>query len=461
MQKGLIEGLISWVFGPMFPYPQEVIAAKEGFMRDATGMGSELASGLLAEWMLYDMRFSSDRTALQELVHRHSDDIDPEERRDIDAMVAAKFRLYEVIAIKRGRGLRLRPVDGGEAVEVRERALTYQVSKGVIAPARLFQESDGTCTILGANSLQLTVDQARQLLAEHSDGLDPRKLLAWFSLRAETAAEMLMARMPPQNERGDEPIEEIMGRMDDALEQAKVGGGIDAALIMEWCEELADGEESMPMHAVMNMSDHEATPDQIRELVAATQALYNATPSERLGGMSPRVRKAMSSSPPSYSSQLTKIGIGGVDEKVRMALKAMKNDFSAACTLFEAVFAELLNGPRVIPDPWRHFANFGVCLAASGEWEAGEHMLALAIELNPNYPFALDMAAELEHRRTSQKLRRDRAHCAEYVSRTFARNYADFLLWTGIDFSTEDLAKSKRITLGKVSDVWKNRGSKE
>lgn len=93
-------------------------------------------------WFLFDMDLEDGKTVADFFLAREGARLSPGERAYLEKALQTHFRLYEVEAVEREHGFRLKDLWSGEIVQVRERAATHSFIQWDLMAARLMNVGD-------------------------------------------------------------------------------------------------------------------------------------------------------------------------------------------------------------------------------------------------------------------------------------------------------------------------------
>jgi hypothetical protein len=392
MEPHTIERMLDYYFTK--PSLREDVwrALKEFFHKPHLAPGDRLEieekdEGVFNEWFVFDFKLSNGKTLLEDFYERNPYNLKMARLQVYKDLQENYFGFYKVKEVRLGEGLTLENLQTAKVYEVREFTATFCLKEEQIFSARVGRVGDHY-ELVGSNPLFGPVrmnSNFENFLRKEKKKLNPKVLRDFFSKNKE-----------PQSSLPDySSLEEAQAHFKKVLAKYHLDKFINVETIKEliYCSPAKEFPNTCwNMLLCLLDPQREDYNDALNELLTRFTAFYNLCPQKALGDKSP-LEKAKDNEekgiPADIIMSFHRWSIFSWRKKYKKALQYMENrKFKNALKKFNEVFAHFLKHKITYPEIYRLYANKGICHFALGEWELGELMLKIAIELNPFYKFA-------------------------------------------------------------------------
>lgn len=414
---------------------------------------NEKQLAIINEWLVFDFRRAGGLTVLEDYCWRNDNQFSEKEKKIyFDLCSTHHYSAFEILRIYRGKGMDIRDVRTGQDFFVQEDLLTRNVEKGNIFLNRVAQVGDHW-ELVGADPVVLPIAKSTKRWQEITFGgtgpITPRVAFS-FLTGIDNGADLQSRTIDSQTAREN---------FSKALEKVDLSRHINADTVADWWR-----EKNMKLLDVITIMqylalDH-ALDDSFNELIEASFDFHNTLLNEKLGGKTPQEKILKNPDyRPRFHSDVRKIGDDCWYPFLQEAHKAMNgNDFLEALKLWKKVFVAMRKNLVVRPDIFRFFANKAVCHFAGGQRLQGAMMLDIALELNPNYSFALNMKNRFDKGKYGQEAdffeglageRMVKKALKLFLEEDPAIKYYYFVKNLGINFATENKTTDKISIVGE------------
>lgn len=387
LAKGTISNVLDDFF-ELYPvgHPEIQRALDDFFGNKHPVQINEMQLAVMNEWLVFDFRLNNGLTVLEDYCHRRESEFSGREKKTyLDLCSTNRYGAFEVLKVYRDKGLDIRDLRTGQDFFVQEKALTQNIRKGNIFLNRVARTEE-YWELVGADPAVLPITKSTKPWKEMAfGGQDPITPRLAFSLLADDDEEAL-AKADVAD------LETARKNFSKALKKFALADHISPDIVADWWQK--NNMKPLDIVAIMQYLavDH-GFDDDFNELIEVFFDFQNNSPNEKLGGKTPRQKMFEN---PNYRPQLhsdaRQIGDDCWYPFVQNAHKLMnQNDFLKALKIWKKAFAAMRKNFVVRPDTFRFFANKAVCHFACGQRLEGAMMLDIALELNPNYSFALKM----------------------------------------------------------------------
>ncbi len=413
--------------------------------RDFFGAGyrpTEQEFSWFIEWYVFEFRLASGRTVLQELVHDNPLNDSPEELETYRALSKAEFGMHEVLRIDLGQGLRLRNLHTGEEIEVTERSGTYQLKVGQMMFARVAWFGDHN-ELVGSDMPGFDMrigDGLREHFLQLNEKLSVRDVLSIMQ-NLESALEFSQLE-----EKHIDP-KKAKEKFAAALRKTNLDQYVDVDTVRQWIVRTDRDSEFLPITMLLGLLPPDVSERNLDRIMDSLNDFMNVTPRDSLKGRNPQeVAQDNPNREPDYLNDRIVFGLGCCGDQMDNAQLLMRDSkFRLAAREFSQVFEQLLRHRSTLHELYRPYANKALSHYYAGEHVLGDTMLGIALTLNPNYDFGIDLATkaevepnELREIISSYSTRRP----PKSVARDAGYRYYQFLEPFGINFTTSKLTKT-------------------
>jgi len=251
-------------------------------------------------------------------------------------------------------------------------------------------------------------------------------------------------------------------KLDAVLKKYQLANYVDAAHIEEWLHHDKNRFDAIPASLLVGLlSDSVSLTKAGPEIVNALLGIAQSMPLAQLKGRSPqeayRDREARGKRP-DIRLNVTPLGGSEWNEAYREAITFLQNyEFGKALRGIQKAFKIMLAAKTTIYDVFRLYGNLALCYFAAGEKVRGKRTLDIALELNPNYDFALELKGNYENGNYDSGLvsgvRRALSGASHFFRGVdYATRYYDFIKPFGITFATKHLTHTPHIVIGPESN---------
>jgi tetratricopeptide (TPR) repeat protein len=221
-------------------------------------------------------------------------------------------------------------------------------------------------------------------------------------------------------------------------------------IIREYADDIAYG-----MTVFFELLEKKISAGDSTALMDALNDLYNHTPQEFLDGKSPyqKEREPQSAMAPKHFVIESSNRDDDFNFFVRQHEKAtqslQKKKFDVAISEFDDGFEILLRKRIIFPEIYRTYANYAIAMFGTGDRELALHLVESAIELNPNYDFALTVRKNYEMGLydtlppSPLLASKHETKPAMTWETSAACRYFEFLKRLGINFATAELTETE------------------
>lgn len=362
--------------------------------------------GWFNEWLLFDFQLNNGQSILENFVARHGNSISKNELEDVNALINSFFGLFEVLRIDRNKGLRLKSLQTGEEYEVKERSATHQLAQGHLMFARIVQMGD-QCELANANTISIPMklgNRLRKSFLNSSEVLSPKYVYELMyggdrNKNIETKEEGYLKGFLDKDEDlnldpsiADKELNAFLKKM-DILDK------VDASLVRKWIDYDTDDEFDMS-YLTMLAGLFQDGLDEVdaEEFSRVVQNVHSTTPQKRIGGKTPqqKVLEDPHREPDIIFDQVPLPPLEWNEHYTKAFQNFSKADYAQAVEEYNRCFELLQKDKTTAPEPYRLFANKALAHFSIGERDMGEVMLKMALEMNPNYDFGIQVRERLE-----------------------------------------------------------------
>ena len=405
------------------------------------------------EWFIFDYKLKCGLTPLELFCEKNFCDLPAAEMLRFKSFLDNEYGIFEVLEINIGQNMLLKNIVHNNEYRVKEYMATFNLQIGSTFFARI-SEFNGGYSMIGANSivfLKEVMDAGLRdyLICEYEkEELSPRIVLDFLAKNKDESSKKDDAFGVEKLILDESVLEKKIVKL---LKKLKLDEFVSITSIRAWVVRAGEDEfdPSEFFKILFGLCQGRGSFEKMEELLSLYSNLYNITPQKALNGKSPlEMKKSGDSKNVSSKLRIEKIGDWKWEGCIQEAYDFMGlHRFRSALRKYNKGFDLMLKEKAVHPEVYRFFANKGVCHFALGQVVEGERMLEKALELNPNYDFALDYLAKykrgvfdkemkavqvLSEKSLNLKMRKDKAML-----------YFEFLKELKINFKTAKKTKSK------------------
>lgn len=377
--------------------------------------------GWFNEWLIYDFRLENGRTILEDFIERNPLELPDEELDVYRSLLQSEPGLYEVLDVKKKKGLRLRSISTGHEYEVSEKQGTIGVKPGRLIYGRV-GKIDDHYELVGSNGIYLDM--------QLGEGLRQRFLENSEAINSKTIYQFMCERLPDEfcgseknildEFRAKRDIEPVVAceRLDKVLKQYHLDQFVDTKTVQSWMQRSNTSKSDFSfLTMLLGLLDFDkVSQEDVSEIINVVVDVYTITPQDALGGIASLQKGEQNKNkPPEIITDQIPLHSHEWIEKAAQAHRLMQTrKFTEASDRFQDAFRILMKDRTTSHDIYRLFANAGLAHMLNGERELGEKMIEISLELNPNYDFGIQMKNDLESEKgkslalhgVSQKLQR-------------------------------------------------------
>ena len=422
-----------------FGHPLDELSAEES---------NEETERLFFEWFVYDFKLDGGRTPLAEYEFKNPDQLSELKLRETLELGNSHYGLFEVMTVRKGLGLDLRDPFTNETVAVVEHLGTYGLKRNDLICARICQLGQRFEMVGGLlNKLPLRLSDSVRTAWQGQKSFITSPKQVW---------QMWYAPRPtPKKSKPDGQLEfigslyEARAFLDKTLAKNELDTMVNSETVEEWITKRTPrGKELAPLAMLTGLLPERTNKRDTEMLLDAYYALYSVTPRNALNGLSPREKTARSNQPLGskgltlHEMKIPPEGGFGKIEEAHVAMQA--TEYMKAAALFNEAFASYQKNNTTFREVYRFYANAATAYFADGDTCNGLALLNIAIELNPNYDFALNLKKRYENGELTFMILQGRA--AAYgkkrrprnkISSSAAIKYFKFLKEWKINFTTK------------------------
>ena len=387
LPKGLLSRALDYFFSNQNIYGRELEHSALKFLDIENGEKvkeflkkpiNETQSGIMNEWLLFDFTLENGNNLIKEYIENNF--VTSYELKIYNDILGTNFYgFFEVRNVAVDEGLVLRNLRTNQDYEVKEKSATHNLQKGNLFFARL-AKIDDHWEIIGANTTIIPAVKINQ---------DLRKVY----LEDKNPATPKMAFDLAETKSKDETYEalsinSVEARTNFVKELKRVGLDkfISVDVVEKWLWKIDDkfGTKIIPL--LIGLS---AINEIDNNFINAFSDFCNTTPKKSLGGKSPQeMINRQKDWRPEFNMSITRFGGDKWRNELEKAHSFMaERDARKSIKHFERTFLLLEKEFIVNPDIYRFYANTAVSYFNCGERFLGKAMLAIALNLNPNYDF--------------------------------------------------------------------------
>lgn len=377
--------------------------------------------GWFNEWLLYDFRLENRSTILEDFVQRNPLELTDEELDVYRSLLKSEPGLYEVMDVKKKKGLRLRSVSTGHEYDVHEKQGTIGVKPGRLIYGRVGKVGD-QYELVGSNGIYLDVrlgEGLRQRFLENSEVVNSKTVYQFMFDKKQSGIDAF-GRDTISNFSDDRDIDPATAceQLDHVLKQYGLDKFVNTNTVQSWIQRSNTSKSDFSfLTMLLGLLDFdEVSQEDVSEIINAVVNVYTITPQDALGGISPLQKGEQNKNkPPEIITDQIPLHSHEWVQKAAEAHGLMQaHKFAEASDRFQEAFCILMKERTTSSDIYRLFANAGLAHVLNGERELGEKMIEISLELNPNYDFGIQMKNDLESEKgkslalqgVSQKLKR-------------------------------------------------------
>ena len=460
-------------------FDDEIARALQEFFAEISF--SEELDPFFNEWLTFDFKLSSGLTLLEDYYSRNPHKVPLYELQIYKNLQDNVYGVLEVLRVDIDKGLELLVLNTGEKYYVQERQATFFLEKGDLFFNRIIKIDDHF-ELIGAEGFKIEANLEsglRKLLKDPKSKIDPK-----------LAASMLAGYA--KNERKEFNLDYSLERIDELLEKLGISEMINSSLVYKWLSDFDFNNEYNSFavaNIILSLIEHGAKKLPVEnELLALISDIANNTSNKKLGGKSPfeKLKELGDDYVPSFKPEIKKIN--NWEKHLEKATSKMgQRKMEEALDSFYELFENLLDEEITPFYIYRVFANKAVCHQSLGELCLAQKTNDLALKLNKNYDFAIDVKERIKkhqkHRLSSEDLASDlreslpkekhpyfksiikimpklsdkellrlyhdilEEHEKDHWLDDPSREYFNFLKKLGINFTTKNLTDSQRFDI--------------
>lgn len=343
-------------------------------------------AGLFNEWLLSEYRKPGSQKSLLRAFADQAKGLSNSTRRRLDQFLdSQRYTLWRVGEVEPGN-LELIDLKRGSSFRVREYSLAKQVVSGDCIFLRIARQDDHWEIVSADGAVPINLPDAalaEELAEELNEPVSIKESFSYVNLIKSLVPEAYGSLAET-----DMPLDKARQNFDAMLKECRIGRYVTRENIEKLMKkELADNglpPEGMPIatRLLIGLADNpgEQEIDHLDKVTSASSNLWNAL----------RPRKYKRAKGPGHF-QLHKTDLRPWQEALEDAHVAIKtNDPDRAVKAWQEFFRQMLDGKTTSRSLYRHYANAAVAYLVDGDMLVGERLLSIALELCPDYDFALE-----------------------------------------------------------------------
>lgn len=335
---------------------------------------SEMQSGILNEWLIFDYRLASGLGLIDE--YEENNFVLPEDKKIYaDLRQTNHYGLFEVKKVVPEISLTLQDMHSGQEYNVKEKMGTRGVAAGNLIFTRVACVNDQWQMVSAQSTILPFVEISPEIRKSFIKSSSPTIKDAYDFAADKGALE------PSEN------INPLAARREfiENLEKYGLVKYLSINIVERWCRDMADEIAPQQIISMLIGLASEISEDEAKKLIGSFIDFYNTIKEKE----SP---KNLAKNTPAIKIQTFAINSNKWLCEVAAAHKHMQKFKSAAAIKnFKKAFTLLQEEGAIKPDIYRMFANKAICHFNLGERYMGKKMLDMALALNPNYDFAQKM----------------------------------------------------------------------
>ena len=432
----------------------------------------EISMGLFNEWLVYDFKMPDGKTLIEDFAQKNPENLSQQTLSFYRNLINTNhYAYFEVQKVLPEEGLVLEDIVTGKVYDVKEKSATRVLKEKTIFYGRV-GKVNGNWELVGANTSYLPIqitERVKDLFRKDPKPFSPKDAYAMGKNDGESPD--LKKVINPQT---------AIERLDSLLKAHGLNEMVSAKIVAKWCADAKDLHEPFgPLSLIYGLASEGLTKASADVLVQAVQDVYNTTAKKQLGNLSPQDKFLQDPDRvPDFISDIHPIGGGKWMKHCDRAHEFMQaQKYFEAVEEFKKTFVALLAEATTRKDIYRLLANKAVCHFACGQEDFGVHMLDLALDLNLNYDFAVNMLAkyengdydndillgrmrlvdELKSQGVRVTWRKALGHATDKeVNEDPAVKYVKYLKKLKINFATKELTTSQVVIYGAKGKVGRN-----
>lgn len=451
MEKGIISVLLQHYQGTP-AYRDDIVRARKEFFGDRNCSLDKCTGeerGWFFDWLVYDFLLSSGMPPVRDFIQRNPLNLPDLELQHYREIANNEYGLYEILSVDLGYGMSIRNVHTGATFDVRERSATFEVKVGHLIFARVGRFSDHN-ELIGANGMCLAFKLGAELRkAWRSEDVHLTPKFQYDLAKGNTERDQYYSVKDLAERSGVRPDpKEAERNMTVFLRKHDMDSFVTTEKVKEWIYGLKGVFDSTPMTllcGLLTAPGRPASSKALNDLLKCYNDLCNTSPHKSLRGKSPSEK--VDENPYRRADirvESSKVSIDEWCAHSDAALHAMsEGDMKTALKENNLCFAAMLKGRTTFRDVYRVYANKATQHFALGDREGGERLLRIALELNPNYDFAISQRRKYESGRFDAAIPRKSSIRRTSFTSDPAYRYYRFLSAYGISFATPSLTTTK------------------
>ncbi len=342
-------------------------------------------SGLFNSWLWFD--YFEDGTSIIERYSKAAKGLARDEARLLGQMVQTNYMSFFKIGDFKPGNIELEDLRTGTRYHVREYAMASQIQRGQMVTLRLCQQGGHWEIITPDEAIApITIDDEKLLEAvmdELPERITIRETPGFTYLQQELGI-LESEDIPAKRQL---PRREAAQNLRLAMEDTGVGRYIAPETVMRLLEDEFEAEETplapaTGVRVLLGLADPDKPGDAELVMRAAT-GYWNSLVSKRKLAKAAKGKQASDVHVAPYEP-------GAWADQANEALAVMTDDGMAdAIRLYDELFADMLRQHTVTASVYRVLTNAAVAYLASGDLLFGQHLLGKALQLCPDYDFAL------------------------------------------------------------------------
>ncbi len=416
MQKDFISRLLSY-YRNSPKFDDEISRAlKEFFSEGLKDVFDEMLEPYFNEWLIFDFKLKNGMTLLEDYYDRNPHKLPMYQLQVCKNLQNNIYGMFEVKQVDVGEGMELLLLSTGEKYYVNEYLGTFDLKKGNVFFNRISKVGD-YYEMVGANSFMFDIKLTpsfRKILKSSDEKMTPLDALRFSGLgKSKEGSNRKKAR---DNNLREFDLSLVLSELDTLFEKVGISKMINANLVYKWITKIDFKNKIKSVPIIFTINNLIQNPDEneenMREITNLITEIFNNVPDSKIKGKTPaeKLKELGDDYVPSHKVTFSK---GGKfwDYLEKSSKYMTSGEPRKSIEYFDKTFQQLLKEETTHFDVFRFLANKAVCHVLLSEFYLAKKVNDLALKLNKNYDFAIDVKEKIK------KIKKDDSRSTDFVKK--------------------------------------------
>lgn len=350
-----------------------------------------LTQSLFAEWLWFEWHVLGERKPIIQSFAGQAKNLDHDTRRRLNQLLATNYYGFWRVGEVRPGNIELSDLKHGTNYRVREYRLADDTRTGDCLFTRVAQQDDHWEIVSADGIVPINLpnfEDAAEVADELTEPVSIKDSFNYMQLVRELYPESELNKAAQK----DIPLSHAREEFDAMLKECDLVAYISRDKVEKLMkDELSATElpkEGLPTatRLLIGLSEGRSEGENIEKVMDASSTLWNA--------LRPKKLKRSKVKPSMEVHKVDLLPWRKPMEEAHLAIRT--NDPSLATESWDQVFALMLDNHGTTSSLYRLYANAGVAYLIAGDALLGEYLLDIALELCPDYDFAIDQKERIE-----------------------------------------------------------------